>query len=118
MNYIDYITRLFKMNLDQILAKPPKGYWLSSLDLLRKDLSPLSVIGHQLDQICELVSTEARLGRGGRVTNWLTLGLFLDPNRFVSRIKRTGALRASKYDFDVRQIAKSVETILAANDLL
>jgi len=106
------------MNLDTILVRPPKGYWLSELDSFRNKLSSARPTGHHLDQICELVSLEARSGHEGRLTNWLSLGLLLDASRFVTRIKRSGALRASKYEFAVKKIRLAVEAILKASSVL
>jgi hypothetical protein len=85
---------------------------------LRAQCSEVKTDGHDLDRIIDSLSAEARLGHRGRATNWLTLGLLLTPERFVARAKRSGSLRASRYDFNAAPIRGAVQAVLDASDAL
>lgn len=106
------------ITFDAIFAQPPDGYWLSKIDFFRAQLGEVRPTGQDLDRIIRLAVTEAQLGHRGRFTNWLSLGLLLDAERSVARLKRSGALRASKYDFHVGTIQGAVRAVLKASRIL
>ena len=50
--------------------------------------------------------------RAGRAINWLALALRLNAKEVVARIRRTGLLRASKYQYQADLLTRVVQTLL------
>ncbi|MBJ6727186.1 hypothetical protein [Geomesophilobacter sediminis] len=52
------------------------------------------------------------------LTNWLTVGLYLDDEEVIVEIRKKGLIRKSKYDFERSTLHKAVASIIEKQELL
>jgi len=85
--------------------------WISELETVVPSpppLVPTAWITSLLENAKECLEKQ----RPGRAINWLALALRLNANKVVSRIRRTGLLRASKYQYQGDLLTRVVQTLL------
>lgn len=85
--------------------------WISEFEL-RIPVSASIASGADIEFLLNNVKTHLEKRRSGRATNWLALALRLNGQETVRRIRRTGILRASKYDYDGKLLATVINPLV------
>lgn len=99
--------------LDDLRKKLSAPLWINDVPALRgaladTGLSAKKIVKEARDRVLE----ESSKRHQGRVLNWFVAGMVVDQSRFIAEIKRSGALRASRYEFDPSLPRFVAETVL------
>ncbi|HUF80056.1 MAG TPA: hypothetical protein VMN03_02890 [Burkholderiales bacterium] len=96
------------------LSRECSPYWLNSAPRLREQVQTLRLPAAAVRSVFDRAKEHAVRNQKGRATNWLAAAFFIDQERTAAlHLKRSGLLRASKYDFDPSIPRFLVEQILA-----
>jgi hypothetical protein len=71
-----------------------------------------------LDEILRNTQKAVEKGQRGRALNWFALGLLVNEDALIAKVRRSGLLRSSKYSFDSKLIQFLCRTILLHSDAL
>lgn len=91
----------------------PKA-WLGNIEAVRDAVDKFGLSRKELVRVVELTVEGLRRGRFRSVTNWLTLGLVADPQRFSNHLKRKGVLRSSRYNYKTSILVASIKAQIAS----
>ncbi len=98
--------------MEQLLKDLPAGFWLKKpADFLAAASRYASVADDAKRCQAEVQSALAH-GKEGRAAGWLALGLVLQADRFLARVRREGTLRPSKYPGGGSVLRGAVATVL------
>ena len=102
------------MVLLDIIRGIPKRNWLDCVDLLVEKSAGYQLNTQEQDYVCSQLGKWFKVGNAKHASNWLVIGLLFDGVRFTDRMKRTGALRPSRYDFSAGTVKSALGRILAS----
>jgi len=98
--------------MEQLLKNLPAGFWLNKPADFLAATSRYASVADDAKRCQAEVQSALAYGKKGRAAGWLALGLVLQEDRFLARVRREGTLRPSKYPGGGSVVGGAVATVL------
>lgn len=91
-----------------IISNAPMKNWLSCTDYFLSEAKNHTFSSSDIKFIEHQAANAISLKKVNQAANWLCVGLLLDEEAFVNKLKKKGSLRPSKYNFDASVLNDAV----------
>lgn len=91
-----------------LVSSAPKKNWSSCIEYFQEAIDREAYGKKDVSYILEELETSIQSRKINKAENWLILGLLINPELFIQRVKQKGTLRSSKYNFETAELLQKI----------